>query len=680
MKLIFMVSLLSIALAQTGISAAPVLSTDETLIVLVGDSTVCDALGSWDQAGWGWALEASTNAGYKVINTAKGGRSSRSFRTEGRWDEALAYHPDWILIQFGHNDQKGKGPERESDPETDYRDHLRRYIQEAREQEAQPVLITPVCRRTFSENGDLLDRLESYAEAVRIVGAEMNVPVLDLHARSSEVFSHMGAAACDRLGPPSRPQDHTHFSKEGSRVVAQMVYDLMHMSVPVLADGFKSPLATSSEPMAKLVIPGEKQDGVHVISGPFFDSLGGISEKDTLEFNQEFSSIINADQGSLSCWLYLDRSYQSGPEVEEWKEVVASIPGVLDLSIASSKNTFSIYSNWRGGYRYGGYMRAQLPKVSGPGWHHIAFVWDTTMGIQNLFFDGAPALADLPTYTPGASGPEVHQLAGFIYPHIGLSDVRFYDRKLSSEEIQTVMSVWYRHQSDALLGASKLGELGLDRTALRLFYEDTLLNTGRSTDWILEGPGLLDYTDEGLEMKSATPDAKMGHFVYWLDKKIPSDFVAEWNVRILSEYGLNIVFFNATGPDGISIFDPSVEARDGDFKQYHSSDIDCYHISYYADGEEHPGRSTSNLRKNSGFYLVSNGPAGIPAESSDWHQVTLVKQNGRIQLAVDGDLAIDWVDDGQAYGPILGDGWFGLRQMVWSDALYKNLKIYTFND
>ncbi|WP_246455888.1 GDSL-type esterase/lipase family protein [Ruficoccus amylovorans] len=212
----------------------------ETLIVLVGDSTVTGKTAGQDQAGWGWALQHWTTPGIRVENTAMGGRSSRSFRTEGRWDAAMALAPDWVLIQFGHNDQPGKGPERESDAETDFRDHLRRYVREAREQGAKPILVTPVCRRTYSSKGELRDSLEPYAESVRIVAEEMQVPCLDLHQFSREQFSQMAPAESRAFGPTNNPEDKTHFSTAGSTVIAQWVLVLMRQDIPELAEYFES--------------------------------------------------------------------------------------------------------------------------------------------------------------------------------------------------------------------------------------------------------------------------------------------------------------------------------------------------------------------------------------------------------------------------------------------------------
>src|ERR1700712_3205846 len=97
-----------------------------TKIVLVGDSTVND------QGGWGTGFRASFGSNVQVVNLALNGRSSKSFLDEGAWAPALAAKPDYILIQFGHNDGPGKGADRETTPETTYRENILRYVDEAR--------------------------------------------------------------------------------------------------------------------------------------------------------------------------------------------------------------------------------------------------------------------------------------------------------------------------------------------------------------------------------------------------------------------------------------------------------------------------------------------------------------------------------------------------------------------
>jgi len=95
-------------------------------VVLVGDSTVTD------DSGWGAGFRRLVSGAVEVVNMAANGRSSKSFIDEGRWTEALAKRGQYYLIQFGHNDEPGKGPERETDPKTTYRVNMARYVDEAR--------------------------------------------------------------------------------------------------------------------------------------------------------------------------------------------------------------------------------------------------------------------------------------------------------------------------------------------------------------------------------------------------------------------------------------------------------------------------------------------------------------------------------------------------------------------
>jgi hypothetical protein len=162
----------------------------------------------------------------------------------------------------------------------------------------------------------------------------------------------------------------------------------------------------------------------------------------------------------------------------------------------------------------------------------------------------------------------------------------------------------------------------------------------------------------------------------WCPENFPENFIAEWDVQIVSKYGLCIVFFAANGDNGKSIFDPSLAKRNGIFKQYHSGDINSYHISYYA-ATPLGVRSMANMRKNKGFYLVANGPTGIEYGDKSVHKIKLIKEGGHTQLAVNGKKIIDFTDDGKTYDSIWKSGKIGLRQMKWTKAKYRNFKVYS---
>lgn len=221
----------------TGLSHAA--EAQPAVIAIAGDSTVATVPDeAKDVSGWGAALVKFAKPGVKVDNFAVGGRSSRSFRTEGYWDKVLGVKPNWVLIQFGHNDMAGKGPSRESKPESDYRDHLRRYIQEVQAIGGKPVLITPVCRRIYTKEGVIGAGLVPYADAVKIVAEEMKVPYLDLHEYSRKEFERVGPVAAATLAPKERPNDQTHFSRAGAEIIGSWVLLLMKEKVPELAAEF----------------------------------------------------------------------------------------------------------------------------------------------------------------------------------------------------------------------------------------------------------------------------------------------------------------------------------------------------------------------------------------------------------------------------------------------------------
>ncbi|MBB4731864.1 lysophospholipase L1-like esterase [Xanthomonas arboricola] len=173
-------------------------------IVLVGDSTTAV------QGGWGPSFCAQHVTSFlSCLNLARGGRSTSNYRAEGSWEIALhelrsgGYRQVYVLIQFGHNDQPGK-PGRSTDLATEFPANLRRYVAEARAAGAIPVLVTPLTRRQFAR-GQLLDDLAPWAEATRKLAQELQVPLIDLHARSRALVQGMGPVLAMRLA--QRPAD-----------------------------------------------------------------------------------------------------------------------------------------------------------------------------------------------------------------------------------------------------------------------------------------------------------------------------------------------------------------------------------------------------------------------------------------------------------------------------------------
>lgn len=194
-------------------------------IALAGDSTVTDT------SGWGAGFTARLRDDVQCLNFAQGGRSSKSFRDEGHWAKVLAAKPDYVLIQFGHNDQPGKGLERETDAATTYRDNLSAFIDEARAAGIAPVLITSLERRRWDQHGRIQPTLGDYAQAARQVAAEKKVPLIDLHARSIDAYESLGREGCELIQPSSDP---THLNAAGGTMFGSRVEDELRRVVPEL--------------------------------------------------------------------------------------------------------------------------------------------------------------------------------------------------------------------------------------------------------------------------------------------------------------------------------------------------------------------------------------------------------------------------------------------------------------
>lgn len=224
---------------------------------LAGDSTIAiKRAEKRPETGWGEALgEAFAGSGVQIDNRAMNGRSTRTFIEEGRWQALLdaVVAGDYVLIQFGHNDQSQNKPDRYTPP-ADYRRNLERFIDQARERGATAILLTPVARRRFDQNGTLLHSHGEYPDLVRAVAAERGVALIDLERRSEAVLASHGAEDSkqlflwlrpgDSVNYPDGLQDDTHFSPLGARCMAAEVADgLSALKLP-LSRMLRRPLPT----------------------------------------------------------------------------------------------------------------------------------------------------------------------------------------------------------------------------------------------------------------------------------------------------------------------------------------------------------------------------------------------------------------------------------------------------
>jgi lysophospholipase L1-like esterase len=199
------------------------------VVYTIGDSTMANKpLDNMSlERGWGQVLSAYLDSRYvEVDNHARNGRSSLSFRNEGLW--APIYDKikpgDYVLIQFGHNDEK-PSPDRHTEPGSTFNEQLRRYVLETREKGGVPVLLTPIVRRKFDEEGRLIPTHGDYPQAVRDVAAELDVILIDHNVLSRRLVQDLGPEASKELfmwvppgTNPALPQgkeDDTHLRALG---------------------------------------------------------------------------------------------------------------------------------------------------------------------------------------------------------------------------------------------------------------------------------------------------------------------------------------------------------------------------------------------------------------------------------------------------------------------------------
>jgi lysophospholipase L1-like esterase len=201
-------------------------------VYLIGDSTMaCYTPEQFPLEGWGMPFANFFDSTVTVKNKAQGGESTRTFIEENLWKAVLdSLRPgDYLLIQFGHNDEV---PSKESyTTENDFKANLIRFITEARNKKANPVLITPVARRTFDDSGNIQDVHVAYSALVRFVAREYKVPFIDLNKKSQALLQKLGPEKSKSLflapgeNPyyPKNQEDITHFNALGARKIAEIV-------------------------------------------------------------------------------------------------------------------------------------------------------------------------------------------------------------------------------------------------------------------------------------------------------------------------------------------------------------------------------------------------------------------------------------------------------------------------
>lgn len=205
-------------------ASAPVVTPapDATTIYLCGDSTVTDQRNEpWGS--WGQMLPAFVKKGWSCSNFARSGLALATFTGEGRLSRIMEHFKpgDWVVIQFGHNDQKRP----DDAPRTGYTRRLNEYIDTIEAAGGHVVLVTSCERRRFTKGRHDGHTLRDYAEAMMDVAKARNVPVIDLNKMSYEmqdVLGEKGSAALqvDNKGTLDNTHHNVYGAYENARIVA----------------------------------------------------------------------------------------------------------------------------------------------------------------------------------------------------------------------------------------------------------------------------------------------------------------------------------------------------------------------------------------------------------------------------------------------------------------------------
>lgn len=204
-------------------------------IGLIGDSTVAE------QSGWGPAFAERFDSRAKILNYAKNGATLQALSK--KLDELVQHQPDYVLIQFGHNDQKRYDT-------TVYQDHLKSYVERIQKAGGQPVIVSSVTRRSFDADVKIVSNLvknekysyqgtlTDYANAAKAVVEELNLPFIDLHRVSIAHHNEIGRE--ESMTYNFKEGDKTHFNRKGAKAIAGLILEELKTVVPELATYVKA--------------------------------------------------------------------------------------------------------------------------------------------------------------------------------------------------------------------------------------------------------------------------------------------------------------------------------------------------------------------------------------------------------------------------------------------------------
>lgn len=214
-----------------------------------------------------------------------------------------------------------------------------------------------------------------------------------------------------------------------------------------------------------------------------------------------------------------------------------------------------------------------------------------------------------------------------------------------------------------------------------LLYDNPLTSESDVKDFVLEGKAAITFPQGRMRLENtvSAEEGQKANYVLWCPEEFPSDVMITWDFYPIREPGLCIMFFAAKGKEGQDLFDEALQKRTGEYVQYHHGDINAFHVSYFRRKEpDERAFHTCNLRKSYGFYLTAQGGDPIPdvSDAKPPYHITVLKKENEVRFYIDDMEVFCFIDDGETYGPLLGGGKIGFRQLAPFIGEYENLKVY----
>ena len=351
-----MKKIVSIALVLLAVMAFR-LPEKHVRIFMVGDSTMANQpTDDNPQRGWGQLFPNYFTNEVEIKNYAVNGRSTKSYIDQGRWDSVLKQlQPgDYVLIQFGHNDSKIEDTARYAAPQTTYKTNLIRFVNEARNKGAIPVLITPVMRRKFDSTGKFIDQHGQYPGVVRDVAKDMKVPLVDLHKSSQALIEQQGVEGSKKMflfipanhfkNYKGKAEDDTHFTEYGASQVASLVCaDIKKLNLDLAKylkpSDFDEKLAFE---LPKIYMPHFQRDTFNIVN---YGAKSGGVEMNTKAIND---AIIDCNAKGGGVVLIPQGTWLSGPIVIKSNVNLHVDKGALVLFSSNFNDYPLVKSNFEG--------------------------------------------------------------------------------------------------------------------------------------------------------------------------------------------------------------------------------------------------------------------------------------------------------------------------------------------